>query len=189
MGLKVQRHLTDVNAANMYLCWCEQTREGVIVDPAEFREELKHGIVENGVNITGIFITHGHWDHDSALDEIRQVHDVPVYAAGNYPGGKQVGHDDLIEIGNCGFIVAATPGHTEDSITFISDSAAFVGDALFAGAVGGTSSRVYFERQVEGVRHQVLSLPHCTVLYPGHGPATTVGVERCYNPFFLGERQ
>jgi hydroxyacylglutathione hydrolase len=189
MALKVKRYLTSVNAANSYLCWCEGSREGIIVDPAEFPEEMVNDIVEHGVNVVAIFITHGHWDHDSGLDQVRAVHDVPVYAAGNYPEGKQVGADDVIELGECGFIVAATPGHTEDSLSFISEKLAFVGDALFAGAVGGTSSRVYFERQIEGVRHQILSLPHCTVLYPGHGPATTVAIERCYNPFFLGDRQ
>jgi len=188
MGLKVQRYLTSVNASNSYLAWCEATREGIIVDPSEFMSDMKSDIVNHGISVVAIFITHGHWDHDSALEEVRQVHDVPVYAMGNYPHGKQVSQDDVIEIGECGFIIAATPGHTEDSITFISDKAAFVGDALFAGAVGGTSSRVYFERQVEGVRQQVLSLPDSTMIYPGHGPATTVGIEKCYNPFFLGER-
>jgi hydroxyacylglutathione hydrolase len=189
MGLQVERYLTSVNAANTYICWCEGTREGIIVDPAEFTEEMQNDIVHLGISIVGVFITHGHYDHDSGLDAVREKHQVTIYAAGNYPESKQVGADDVIELGECGFIVAATPGHTEDSLTFISEKVAFVGDALFAGAVGGTSSRVYFEREVEGVRHQVLSLPHCTVLYPGHGPATTVGIERCYNPFFLGERQ
>lgn len=185
MGLKVRRYLTSVNASNCYLCWCEGSKEGVIIDPSEYTDEMRKEIEANGVNITGIFITHGHYDHDKALDQVRGDHDVPVYAAGSYPGGKQVEADDIIEVGESSFIVADLPGHTEDSIAFIGEGIAFVGDALFAAAVGGTSGRANFEREVAGVLENILSMPDSSTLYPGHGPATNVAVERCYNPFFI----
>lgn len=185
MGLKVKRFLTSVNASNCYLCWCENTKEGVIVDPSEFNDEMREAIENENINMVGVFITHGHYDHNSALSEVRTEYDVTVFAAGNYPDGKVVESEDVLELGETAFIVAATPGHTEDSISFLGESMAFVGDALFAAAVGGTSSRPYFEREVEGIREHLLSLPDCAVLYPGHGPATTVAVERCYNPFFV----
>jgi hydroxyacylglutathione hydrolase len=185
MALKVKRFLTSVNASNCYLCWCGDTGEGVIVDPSEFGPEIQKAVSGNGVTLTGIFITHGHYDHDSAVGDVRAAHEVPVFAAGNYPGGRQVSDGDTVAVGAERFRVVSTPGHTEDSISFIGTGLAFVGDALFAAAVGGTSSRAYFEREVQGVREHILSLPDCYTLYPGHGPATTVAVERSYNPFFM----
>jgi glyoxylase-like metal-dependent hydrolase (beta-lactamase superfamily II) len=157
----------------------------VIVDPAEFSDDMRRVVDDDGISLVGILITHGHYDHDGAVGRVRQEHNVPVYAAGSYPGGKRVGDGDRIAVGRSWINVAATPGHTEDSLTFIGEGFAFVGDALFAAAVGGTSSRAAFEREVAGVRRQILTLPKDTILYTGHGPATTVAVECCYNPFFI----
>jgi glyoxylase-like metal-dependent hydrolase (beta-lactamase superfamily II) len=185
MALKVKRFLTSVNASNCYLCWCTETKEGAIVDPSEFSEDMRAVIAKNEIKIVAILITHGHYDHDSAVEDVRAEHDVPVYAVNAYGNGSQVEDDDVIEIGESSLYVAATPGHTPDSITFIGEGVAFVGDALFAAAVGGTASRDLFEQETGGVREHILSLPDCTILYPGHGPATTAAVERAYNPFFV----
>ena len=69
-------------------------------------------------------------------------------------------------------------------MSLIHDQAAFVGDALFAGSLGGTRRRADYDRQRRAVADELLSLPPATTLYPGHGPATTVGEERRSNPFF-----
>jgi glyoxylase-like metal-dependent hydrolase (beta-lactamase superfamily II) len=185
MGMKIKRFLTSVNDSNCYLCWCDVTGEGALVDPSEFNDDIRQAIRGNNIELTGILITHGHYDHNGAVPAVREEFDATVYAAGNYPNGVQVSDDDVIEIGNVAFYVASTPGHTEDSVSFIAEGIAFVGDALFAAAVGGTSSRPYFEREVQGIRENLFTLPGCTILYPGHGPATTVAVESCYNPFFV----
>lgn len=183
MALAVKRFLTAVNAANSYLCWCSATRAGVIVDPAEFTPEMKAAVEERGIELKAIYITHGHYDHNAAAAEVSRAYGIPTFAVGDHPGAAAVG--DALSLGEEDIRVVAVPGHTEDSIAFIGEGLAFVGDALFAAAVGGTGSRAAFERLVAGVRRQLLSLPADTILYTGHGPATTVAVERCYNPFFV----
>ena len=185
MALAVKRFLTAVNAANSYLCWCSATREAVIVDPAEFTPGMKAAVEERGVELKAIYITHGHYDHTAAAAEVGRAYGIPTFAAGDQAGATVVGDGDALRLGEENIRVAAVPGHTEDSVAFIGAGLAFVGDALFAAAVGGTGSRVAFERQVAGVGRQLLSLPAETILYTGHGPATTVAVERCYNPFFI----
>jgi hydroxyacylglutathione hydrolase len=69
-------------------------------------------------------------------------------------------------------------------MSLLGERIAFVGDALFAGSLGGTRSLANYDLQRRAVREQVISLPDATILYPGHGPATTVGEEKANNPFF-----
>ena len=90
----------------------------------------------------------------------------------------------MVRVGEQSFRVAATPGHTPGGVSLIHDQIAFVGDALFAGSLGGTRRRTDYHRQRQAVADELLSLPEETTLYPGHGPATTVAEERENNPFF-----
>lgn len=183
--LKVKRFLTNVNASNLYICWCPDSGEGAVIDPSEYTEDIDIFIKEKGIKITSVFITHGHYDHDSALDAVREKFPILVYSAKGYKGVSQVTHGDKIRLGNDSVRVVSTYGHTEDSVSYIAEKFAFVGDALFAAAVGGTSSRRNFEREVAAVKENLFTLPESTILFPGHGPATTVSVEKIYNPFFF----
>jgi hydroxyacylglutathione hydrolase len=186
MKPKVKRFLTAVNASNCYLCWCPVTHEGAIVDPAEFTEEMRGVIKDEGINLRAIYLTHSHYDHTAAVGELIDEFGLPVVAASEeYPDAVEVSDGETLMLGNLEIKVAALPGHTEDSIAFVAEGIAFVGDALFAAAVGGTSDRRFFEQETAGVREKLLSLPPDTVLLPGHGPATTVSIERAYNPFFF----
>lgn len=185
MELKVRRFLTAVNESNCYLCWDAGTGDAMIVDPAEIGSALRSMIAELSMRIGGILITHGHYDHVQALGEALAAWPVPVYGRNAYPGGVSVDHGRQITIGALSFSVVATPGHTDDSLSFLASGHAFVGDALFAAAVGGTSGRANFQRQRDAIRAHILALPDDTILHPGHGPATTVAVERCYNPFLV----
>jgi hydroxyacylglutathione hydrolase len=183
---KIKRFLTSVNASNCYLCWCPETREGAIIDPAEFTSEMRSFIEAEGINLKVIYLTHSHFDHNAAVGELMDEFDLPVAAAEEeYPNEAQVSDGETLLLGNLEIKVAALPGHTEDSIAFIAEGSAFVGDALFAAAVGGTADRRFFEQETTGVREKLFTLPPDTVLYPGHGPATTVALERTYNPFFF----
>lgn len=186
MRLKVRRFLTSVNAANCYLCWCPRTRAAAIVDPAQFTAEMRGAIEEEGLELQVIYVTHGHFDHDGAVGALTREFDLQVCAGSDkYPGCVKLSGGETLSLGDVEIRVAAIPGHTDDSLAFIAEGAAFVGDALFAAAVGGTSNRAHFEQEVAGVRAELFSLPDDTILYTGHGPATTVAVERTYNPFFI----
>ena len=185
MKLRIKRFLTSVNAANCYLCWCPGTLEGAIIDPAEFTADMRRFIEEQGISLRAVLLTHGHFDHDGAAADVASEHGIKIMAAASYPGGERLSGGEKIALGKGELLVAATPGHTEDSIVFIAEGFAFVGDALFAAAVGGTTDRAHFEQETGGIRDVLFGLPEDTVLYPGHGPATTVAVERTYNPFFI----
>ena len=140
-----------------------------------------------------LIYTHGHFDHVGALAEIRQATQADVLASEaemellgdlrQHVDGYLV-PGELIEMGRQSLRVAATPGHTPAGVSLIHAEAAFVGDALFAGSVGGTRNRSDYKRQLAAVQSELLSLPEGTTLYPGHGPATTVAEELANNPFF-----
>jgi glyoxylase-like metal-dependent hydrolase (beta-lactamase superfamily II) len=80
--------------------------------------------------------------------------------------------------------VLATPGHTPDSLSLSFPGVVFTGDALFAGSVGGTGSPRNASQQIEAIRKHIFALPDDYEIHPGHGPASTVAVERGCNPFF-----
>jgi glyoxylase-like metal-dependent hydrolase (beta-lactamase superfamily II) len=185
MSLKVKRYLTAVNAANCYLCWCDETMVGMVVDPAEFTAEMEAFVTERDINLTKVLITHSHYDHDGGLDVVRKKYAVEINAAHSYTGGLIVAENDVVPLGNHFFTAYPTTGHTADSLSFVSREIAFVGDAIFAAAVGGTSNRDFFREEVTGIKKYLLAQPNSMILYPGHGPATTVAIERLYNPFFL----
>ena len=136
--------------------------------------------------MTGIFLTHLHWDHDGALGSILQRLDVPVYSfTGATPKGKAVKEGAKIPLGRLDARVLQTTGHTPNSISLVvEEMLVFVGDALFAGSIGGTSSEAAKREEIENIRTKIFILPEETLLCPGHGPMTTVGIEKNANPFF-----
>jgi len=92
---------------------------------------------------------------------------------------------DVVPFGGREFLVAHTPGHTPGCVSYIAGKMAFVGDLIFAGSIGRTDlPGGNHKRLIESVRKKIFPLPDDTVLYPGHGPATTVGEEKRSNPFF-----
>jgi len=186
MALRIKRYLTSVNASNCYLCWCPRTKRAAIVDPAELTEQMREDIDQLGLSVEAILITHGHYDHDNAADEAVRLYGARLFAAIPKAGGEKVTEGLIITLGDEKLRVEQVPGHTADSVAFIGETVAFVGDALFAAAVGGTAGRDGFEQETSNVRDRILSLSPATTLYPGHGPATTVALERCFNPFFVG---
>ena len=185
--------LGDDFLMNGYVVTCRRTGEAAIVDPGFQGDRLLEAAAESGARVRQVWLTHGHGDH---------VGDLPLVldATG---AGAAIGAEDLgltgglaariegrlqpggrIALGEQSFRVAATPGHTPGGVSLIHEEAAFVGDALFAGSLGGTRRRADYDGQRRAVEGELLSLPPGTTLYPGHGPATTVEEERRNNPFF-----
>src|SRR4029077_21072976 len=90
-----------------------------------------------------------------------------------------------IRLGRWNIRALETPGHTPGGVTYLVDGMAFVGDALFAGSTGRSMSASGYRMLISSLREKVLSLGPDTVLFPGHGPAQTVGEEREHNPFII----
>ncbi len=177
----------DTNESNTYLIGSKKTREALLIDAGEDTPEYDEFLEMNHARLTGIFLTHTHWDHHSGLESILKRFDIPVYSkTGNTPNGKAVQEGDRIPLGNLQALVFETTGHTPDSLTLVIENRfAFVGDALFAGSIGGTTDDELKQEEQHHIRRVLFTRPNELLVCSGHGPITTVGIEKSCNPFFV----
>lgn len=178
-----------VEQANLYIVVDEATRDGVLVDAGEFSAEAVDFIRSNGVKLRAIFITHSHYDHNGAVGEYVKAF-APDAVYGGSPGcagpRTRVVHDgDDVVAGSLRARALSVTGHTSDQVMlyFPDAKAVFTGDALFAGSVGGTAGEERRAEQIDLIRKKLLTLPEDVRVYSGHGPATTIHIEKHHNPF------
>jgi len=194
---------------NCFILGCEETCEGVIIDAGGDAEEIIAAVERRGLTIVHIINTHGHFDHIGANRAVKEhfgadllIHaaDVPMLSraadiAKGYgiPGENSPQPDvfltDGMEItfGKQRMTVLHTPGHTPGGCCFYLQAAKKVitGDTLFADSIGRTDlPGGSYEQLLESVRTKLFILPDDVVAYPGHGPETTIGHEKCCNPYF-----
>ena len=171
---------------NGYLIADRHTRIGVFIDPGGFGKEISEYITERRIDLRYIFFTHGHVDHTEGLGQFMERYLLQCYAGkGEVPEVDQVlNGGDEIEVGNLRFATFSTPGHSPNAISYYCRDRLFPGDALFCGSVGGTQSTIQAELQIDHVRRYLFTLPETTLVFPGHGPMTTIGAEKYGNPFF-----
>jgi hydroxyacylglutathione hydrolase len=199
-----------VFAENCYVVADPDAREAVLVDPGEAAELFVDRLLSDGLTLTAIWLTHAHLDHVAGIGAVKQRFDVPVWlhaadrqlydhapdqarmflgtAMPPLPApDREIVPGQAMRVGACAFDVRFVPGHSPGSVAFVAEGVALVGDVLFAGSVGrvdlpgGDGATL-----VRSIRDQLLTLPDETIVYPGHGPATTVGRERATNPFVTG---
>lgn len=175
-----------------YLVGWHGAEEALVIDPGAEGERVLAELDALGWRPRYVALTHTHRDHVGGLPALMQewavsvlVSELEVAALGLRPDQVHaVHHGERLPLARGSFEVIATPGHTPGSVCFRLDDCVFVGDTLFAGSMGRTNVPGAFEGQRAAVRERLLTLPDEFVLYPGHGPATTVGQERRHNPFF-----
>jgi hydroxyacylglutathione hydrolase len=187
--MKVKRFmLCDSLESNAFIAWCEKTRSALLVDAGEFQQEMLEFCTDQHLRLKTIFITHDHHDHTEGLREACTAFGATVYAAKNGFGdvaASRIGDGGQITIGAETGTVRPTPGHTPDGLSLIFTGHVFTGDALFAGSVGGTSDPSLAQQQIDHIRKNIFTLPGDCLIFPGHGPCSTVEIERSYNPFFV----
>lgn len=186
--MNVRRFMVDTMEANCFLVWSSDSPESLLIDCGEFNQAIKDLLRERNLRLAAVFITHDHADHTAGLADAMAYSHPVVYANCSAPGGvpaKHVMHGDTIRVGNLAGKVLATPGHTPDGVSLMISSHVFTGDALFAGSVGGTHDSRNAEQQLDHIRRNIFTLPDDYLVHVGHGPSTTVAVERTYNPFFV----
>lgn len=192
-------------ATNCYVVACERTREALVVDPGDEAEVILQEIASRGLDVKLIVLTHFHFDHVGAVQEVQQATGAPVgIGAGDAallekppmmfgargPAGLKAERlllgGDTLQVGDIIINVIETPGHSPGGISlYVPDEATlFAGDTLFHQGVGrtdlpGSSSAAL----VNSIHTQLYTLPDDTVVYPGHGPETTIGYEKRHNPF------
>jgi len=178
---------------NGYIVGCAATGQAAIIDPGFDADKILQRVAASGLTVEQILLTHGHQDHISALAEIgratgapARIHSGDLALTGSLAAqiAGELAAGDVVDIGQLRFAVRSTPGHTAGGVSLVHEEMAFVGDALFAGSLGGTRSVVNYRMQRQAVAEKLLALDEETMLFPGHGPATTVGEEKMHNPFF-----
>ena len=179
---------------NGYIVGCAATGRSAIIDPGFDANTILQRLAASGLTAEQILLTHGHQDHISALAEIgratsapARIHSGDLALTGSLANqiAGELEEGEVVHIGKLRFEVRSTPGHTAGGISLVHEEMAFVGDALFAGSLGGTRSVASYRMQRQAVAEKLLGLDANVALFPGHGPATTVEEERENNPFFL----
>ena len=193
---------------NCYIVGCEDTKEGAIIDPGGSAKHILAEVERLGLEITYVINTHGHFDHTLANKEVVEstgaslaIHstDAPMLTKGggalffgivgkaSPPADTLLEEGQVLTIGQLELQVLHTPGHSPGSVCLYGEEAGvlFDGDVLFNMGMGrydlpGGNYSVL----MESIR-RLLTLPDETTVYPGHGPATTIGRERRNNPFLL----
>jgi hydroxyacylglutathione hydrolase len=179
------------NQVHCYLAWDEVTREAALFDTGWDAAPVLKIVEENQLQLKHLFITHDHHDHTNGIGAIREA--FPKIFLHTDTKGAPPQHrnrrNDCLHLGSLRITNRETPGHAEDGITYLignwsEDAAhvAIVGDAIFAGSMGGAGVNGALAKQK--VREQILALPPDTLICPGHGPLTTVAEEKAHNPFF-----
>ena len=192
-------------ATNCYIVGSESGNEGMIIDPADDVQAILSNVNDLGLDIKSIVLTHGHLDHIGALEEAKEatgadviIHsdDVAIlqdqslsmlfglsYPTPSLPD-RLLKDGDSIDFGGLHFQVLHTPGHTPGGICLQGHGIVFSGDTLFnygigrADLLGGNHSQL-----LNSIHRRLMVLPDDTIIYPGHGPDSTIGAERQGNPF------
>lgn len=177
--------------ANCYILGCNKTMEGIVIDPGEEALRIVKVVSNAGIRIKYILITHGHFDHTGAAKELKDIIKAPLWIHSldspglGFPPDGMLCEGQEIEVGTYRLKVIHTPGHSPGSICLHAPGAVFTGDTLFAGSIGRTDFPGGDHKQlIQGVREKIFPLGDDLRVYPGHGPASTIGQERRGNPFF-----
>ncbi len=195
-------------AANCYVVGSPETRQGMLIDPGAEDKAILKTVQQTGLTISVIVITHSHMDHVGALRKVQEktdaqfaVHEAEkgflfstpmrmltslgVSPVKSPPRPDRLLRDgDSIEVGDLRFEVLHTPGHSSGGICLSGHGVVFSGDTLFNSGIGRTDfPGMSHERLITSIRQKLMVLPDETVVYPGHGPPTTIGDERRGNPF------
>ncbi len=193
--------------ANCYVLGCERTKEAAVIDPGGDVDKILMTLAKDKLRCVYIINTHGHFDHTGDNKRLKEVTgaklvihraDAPMIlqqgsngtmwgmeVEDSPPPDVYVEERDVITFGDISLQVLHTPGHSPGGISLLSDKMVFVGDTLFAGSIGRTDlPGGDYETLIRSVKEKIFPLGDDVVIYPGHGPKTTVGRERRSNPFF-----
>jgi len=191
--LRIEGRIGDY-PVNGYLLIDSRTHRAALFDTATRPDLVLEELKKAEVTLAAICITHAHADHIGGVEAIHAATGAPVYIHPHEqkhpPGRVPIVTGTNLSAGRFQIRPLMTPGHTPGGVSFFvaleGEAVVFVGDALFAGSLGRAASAASYETLRTSVRRELLSLPGETILFPGHGPATTVDEERRHNPFSGG---
>jgi glyoxylase-like metal-dependent hydrolase (beta-lactamase superfamily II) len=193
---------------NAYVLVDDASGDAVLIDPGEEGDRLLRAAGDAGGSVRAIWLTHAHLDHVGGIAAIKRAVDVPIHL---HPADRplydnaaqqatmfglrvesppapdrELAEGDVLRCGGLAFAVWHTPGHSPGHVCIHGHGVAFVGDCLFAGSIGRTDLPLSSPAALAQSLARLETLPDEAVVYPGHGPSTTIGAERASNPFLNG---
>lgn len=191
---------------NCYIIGCEETKKAAVIDPGGDVDRILQLLNKHELKAVMVINTHGHFDHVGGNRELLDatgaeliIHrdDCPILErAGEHAAAyglraesspaptRELSGGETIELGNLSLQVIHTPGHSPGGVCLYVNDTLLVGDTLFAGSIGRTDlPGGDHQLLINGIKEKLLPLPEATKVYPGHGPMTTIGQEKQYNPF------
>jgi len=195
---------------NIYLCHCKATGEGILIDAGcntADEKAILTAISENSITVKAILLTHGHYDHVTGVEKIKQATGAKVYchicekqmlenpelnlscltANKIYVTPDEIFNDgDTFQFGQCMVKILHTPGHTPGGVCYYNEDCGllFSGDTLFKSSIGRTDfPQGDQQKLIRNINAKLLTLPEDVAVYPGHGDSTTIGREKKQNPF------
>ena len=187
MTFKLYQHYSLYGFANSYILGNDETKASLIVDPGEFTVGMLNHVEKNGYYVSAVLVTHSHIHHVRGLAALLRVYEARTFAAASKVSGvptRVVRDGDLLEVAGFEIEALSVPGHSPDSVIYSFGGMLFTGDALQAGLPGKTLSTYNAMLLADRVKKRLADIPDGTVLLPGHGPPSTLGSERRYNPAF-----
>lgn len=186
--------------ANCYILMDEDTKEAVIMDPGGNASIIESEVEMLKASVKFILLTHGHFDHVGAVEELSRKYNVPFYISevdneyiesdnsgifGKLPNPqKTIKEGDVLNFGKYSIKVLETPGHTKGGLSFFVDNKVFTGDTLFRASIGRTDFLGgNYDEIIDSINKKIIPLGDGVEVYPGHGPMSTVGYEKRNNPY------
>lgn len=192
--------------ANCFIFGCDETKEAVVIDPGGDADRILFSLADSGLKVKYIINTHGHFDHVSANGKIKNatgadilIHPLDASMLGSLstnaaifgisvenspPCDQTIEEGDTVSFGKITLKVLHTPGHTPGGISLYTDKIVFVGDTLFAGSIGRTDfPGGDFNTLISSIRTKLFKMDDDVRVLSGHGPETSIGSEKRFNPF------
>jgi len=192
--------------ANCFIFGCEKTKEAVVIDPGGDADRILLSLADAKLQVKYIINTHGHFDHVGGNGKMKKatgadilIHplDAPMLGSlssnaaifgisveNSPPCDRTIQEGETVSFGEITLEVIHTPGHTPGGISLFTNGILFVGDTLFAGSIGRTDfPGGDFNTLISSIQNKLFKMKNDVRVFSGHGPETTIGTEKRYNPF------